>query len=125
MKRVKWTNEQRACWLLAQLLEWHRREDKSMWWEYYRLCSLSDDELIEDKNALGGLVYLGVVDETKRSLIHRYSFPPQDHTIDRALEVHDPETEQSACSEFTVDEINLNRVRDRPAPARLIRAHTW
>ncbi len=106
-EQSEWTNEQGACWLLAQLLEWHRRENKSMWWEYYRLCSLSDDELIEDKNALGGLVYLGVVDETKRSLIHRYSFPPQDHTIDRALEVHDPDTEQSACSEFSVDDINL------------------
>ena len=59
----EWTNEQRAQWLLAQLLEWHRREDKSMWWEYYRLCTLSDDELIEDKNALGGLVYVGVVED--------------------------------------------------------------
>ena len=48
----EWTDEQRARWLLAQLLEWHRREDKSMWWEYYRLCELSDEESIEDKNAL-------------------------------------------------------------------------
>lgn len=122
----EWTNEQRACWLLAQLLEWHRREDKSMWWEYYRLCSLSDDELIEDKNALGGLVYLGVVDETKRSLIHRYSFPPQDHTIDRALEVHDPDTEQGACSGFALNELNLTidlkrgKNSDKPHPTALI-----
>ena len=57
-----------------------------MWWEYYRLCTLSDEELIEDKNALGGLVYVGVVEETKRSLVHRYQFPVQDHSIDRALE---------------------------------------
>src|SRR6266542_6934638 len=41
----EWTEEQQACWLLAQLLEWHRREEKSMWWEYYRLCDLSDEEL--------------------------------------------------------------------------------
>jgi predicted RecB family nuclease len=122
----EWTNEQRGCWLLAQMLEWHRREDKSMWWEYYRLCSLSDDELIEDKNALGGLEYVGVVGETKKSLIHRYSFPPQDHTIDRALEVHDPDTEQSACSEFAVDDINLTidlrrgKNSDKPHPSALI-----
>src|SRR5438046_6233218 len=81
----EWTNEQKARWLLAQLLEWHRREDKSMWWEYYRLCSLTDDELIEDKNALGGLVYVGVAEETKTAYIHRYEFPVQDHSIDRAL----------------------------------------
>ena len=41
---------------------------------------------------LGGLAYVGAVDHIKRSIIHRYSFPPQDHAIDRAHEVHDPRT---------------------------------
>lgn len=122
----EWSNEQRACGLLAQLLEWHRREAKSMWWEYYRLCSLTDEELIEDKNALAGLTYVGVVDETKKSLIHRYSFPPQDHTLDRALDAHDPDTEKSACSEFTVNEVGLTidlkrgKSSDKPHPTALI-----
>jgi predicted RecB family nuclease len=122
----EWSTEQRACWLLAQLLEWHRREDKSMWWEYYRLCSLTDEELIEDRNALAGLTYLGVVDETKRSLIHRYSFPPQDHTLDGGRAVHDPDTEQSACSKFAIDEINLTidlkrgKASEKPHPTALI-----
>jgi RecA/RadA recombinase len=111
---------------LAQLLEWHRREDKSMWWEYYRLCSLTDEELIEDRNALAGLTYLGVVGETKRSLIHRYSFPPQDHTLDRARAVHDPDTEESACSGFAIDDINLTidlklgKTSEKPHPTALI-----
>ena len=126
----EWTSEQHACWLLAQLLEWHRREEKSMWWEYYRLCTLSDDELIEDKNALGGLVYQGVIDETPRSLIHRYSFPPQDHSMKRALEAHDPDTEESACSGFEVDDVNLTidlkrgKNSDKPHPTSLI-AHNY
>lgn len=60
-EEAEWTEEQRARWLLAQMLEWHRREDKSAWWEYYHLCELTDDELQEDKNALAGLVYLGEV----------------------------------------------------------------
>ena len=92
----EWTNEQRARWLLAQELEWHRREEKSAWWEYFRLCELSDDELEEDKNALGGLVYSGEVGRVKRSVVHRYQFPPQDHAIDRAPEVHDPRTRKRA-----------------------------
>ncbi len=91
----KWTEEQRARWLLAQELEWHRREEKSAWWEYFRLCELSDDELEEDKDALGGLEYIGEVGQVKRSVVHRYRFPPQDHSIDRALEVHDPLTRKS------------------------------
>jgi hypothetical protein len=102
----EWTSEQRACWLLAQLLEWHRREDKSMWWEYYRLCDLSDDELIEDKNALGGLVYQEVVQETTRSFVYRYAFPVQDHAIDRARKTHDPRTRKSAGERVRIDEIN-------------------
>jgi len=89
------TEEQKARWLLAQLLEWHRREDKSAWWKYFELCKLKDQELQEDKTALGGLVYEGVVDQVKRSRVHRYHFPLQDHAIDRAPSVHDPKTQSS------------------------------
>ncbi len=103
---AQWTDEHRAYWLLAQMLEWHRREEKSSWWEYFRLCELSDDELQEDKSALGGLVYVGAVDHIKRSIVHRYSFPPQDHAIDRALEVRDPRTGQNAGGVVAIDERN-------------------
>jgi predicted RecB family nuclease len=103
---AEWTDENRACWLLAQMLEWHRREDKSSWWEYYHLCELSAEELQEDKSALGGLVYIGEVERINRSIVHRYSFPPQDHTLDRALEVHDPKTEKRAGDLVHIDELN-------------------
>ncbi len=98
------TEEQKAKWLLAQLLEWHRREDKSAYWEYFRLCDLTDQELQEDKSALGGLVYEGVVDRVKRSLIHRYQFPLQDHAIDRARNIRDPRTRDSAGTFVAIDE---------------------
>ena len=101
-----WTHEHRACWLLAQMLEWHRREEKSSWWEYFRLCELSDDELQEDRNALGGLLYVGEIGHIKRSTVHRYSFPPQDHAIDRALEVHDPRTGHRAGEAVALDDHN-------------------
>ena len=101
-----WTDEHRACWLLGQMLEWHRREEKSSWWEYFRLCELSDEELQEDRNALGGLVYVREVDHIKRSTVYRYSFPPQDHAIDRAHEVHDPKTGHSAGTVVAIDDHN-------------------
>jgi uncharacterized protein len=104
--QTTWTNEQYGRWLLAQMLEWHRREEKSAWWEYFRLCELSDAELLEDKTALGSLSYLEVVGQEKRSLIHRYSFPAQDHAIDRAREVHDPRTKKSAGEIVAIDEVN-------------------
>jgi predicted RecB family nuclease len=105
--QAAWTEEQHGRWLLAQMLEWHRREEKSSWWEYFRLCELSDAELQDDKTALSGLTYLGTVGEEKRSLIHRYGFPPQDHTIDRAHAVHDPRTQKSAGEIVAIDERNL------------------
>jgi uncharacterized protein len=101
-----WNPEQRALWLLAQMLEYHRREDKSAWWEYFKQCDLTDDELLEDKNSLGGLQYVGQVEQVKRSIVHRYSFPPQDHSIDRALQVHDPKTKASAGTVVAIDDLN-------------------
>jgi predicted RecB family nuclease len=103
---AEWNEEERARWLLAQMLEWHRREEKSAWWEYFRLCGLSDDELQEDKTALGGLEYVCEAGRIKRSVIHRYRFPPQDHAIDRALEVRDPRTQKSAGDLIAIDDHN-------------------
>jgi uncharacterized protein len=105
-EELEWNEEQRGCWLLAQMLEWHRREEKSAWWEYYRLCELSDDELQEDKSALGGLIYQGEVGRIKRSIVHRYAFPSQEHSIDRAAEVRDPKTRKSAGEIVVIDERN-------------------
>lgn len=138
--------EQQAVWLLANLLEYHRREDKSAWWDYYRMCELSDDELLEDKSALGGLTYVGSVAQIKRSLVHRYRFQPQDHTIDRAFEIHDPNTRKSAGILVGIDDVegwieikrgvssavphpsNLipqNVLRDKPQPGALLRLASW
>jgi predicted RecB family nuclease len=115
-----WADEQRAIWLLAQMLEWHRREEKSAWWEYFQLCALSDDELEEDKSALGGLEFVGEVGRIKRSIVHRYSYPPQDYSIDRALEVRDPRTGKSAGERVAFDErnrtIDLKRGASSSAP---------
>jgi uncharacterized protein len=117
---TEWTDEHRACWLLAQLLEWHRREEKSAWWEYFRLCELSDDELQEDRKALGGLTFVGEAGRIKRSTIYRYSFPPQDHAIDGTLEVRDPRTGKDAGRVVAIDErkrtIDLKRGNSSPAP---------
>jgi uncharacterized protein len=117
---TQWTEEHRAIWLLAQMLEWHRREEKSAWWEYFRLCALSDEELQEDNSALGGLVFVEEVGRIKRSIVYRYTFPPQDHAIDRALEVHDPRTGKNAGECVALDErnrtIDLKRGSSSSAP---------
>ena len=73
------TAEQQARWVLANLLNWHRREDKATWWEYFRLSALTSDELLDERSALSGLSLVGVVDQSKTGIpTHRYSFAQQD-----------------------------------------------
>jgi uncharacterized protein len=75
------THEQQAKWLLAHLLEWHRREDKAPWWEFFRLRRLADEELLEERAAIAGLEFLKRIGGTERSPIDRYRFPQQDTQI--------------------------------------------
>ena len=77
------TEQQQARWLLALLLDWHRREDKAVWWDYYRLRDMKDDELLEERSGLAGLRHAGHVRMEKRSPVERYSFPKQETEIRR------------------------------------------
>ena len=73
--------DDQARWLLAQLLNWHRREKKSKWWQYYAWLDMTDEELVEDRSTLGALNYEGEIERVKRSMAHRYSYPRQEHSI--------------------------------------------
>lgn len=73
--------EQQARWILANILDWHRREEKALWWEYFRLADLSAEDLLDEKAGLSGLVFMGNVGGTANCPIHRYSFPAQETEI--------------------------------------------
>ena len=73
------TSEGQARALLADLLDWHRREDKPAWWRYFYVRTLSPAELIGEPDALGGLTGGEVVGQVKRSVVRRFWFPPQEH----------------------------------------------
>ncbi len=70
--------EQQARWILANILDWHRRENKSAWWEHFRLADLSAEDLLDERSGLSGLTYVGPAGGTARAPVHRYSFPPQE-----------------------------------------------
>lgn len=70
--------EQHARWLLAHCLDWHRRELKAVWWEYFRLADLTADDLLDERAGLSGLTFVGPQGGTARAPIHRYQFPPQE-----------------------------------------------
>ena len=69
--------DQQAQFALAHMMEFHRREDKAGWWEYFRLLDLEEAELGNERRALTGLVFEEVMDP-KKAPLQRYSFPPQD-----------------------------------------------
>jgi predicted RecB family nuclease len=75
------TAEQQARWLLANMLDWYRREKKADWWEYFRLLSLPEEELLEEKEAIAGLKFTGKSRQVKRSFVLTYTFPVQECEI--------------------------------------------
>ena len=46
--------EEQAGWLLSRLVDWHRREDRPAWWNWFRLREMPLEELIEQGEAIGG-----------------------------------------------------------------------
>ena len=97
--------EEQGRWLLAQLLNWHRREKKSTWWQYFSWLELTEEELIEDRSAVGGMEYEGVVGTVARSEIHRFRFLRQEHSIRVGKTPRDPATEKGCGEVVAIDEI--------------------
>ena len=82
------TGEQHARWLLANMLDWHRREEKAAWWEYFRLSDCSVEDLVEERQALAQLEFAGAEGGTARSPIHRYGFPLQETDLRGTEQLH-------------------------------------
>jgi uncharacterized protein len=67
--------------LLSWFLEFHRREDKPIWWAMYERHAMTEQELIDDPDCLGGLVRTRRPPErAKRSFVHEYRFDPDQET---------------------------------------------
>ncbi|AFL83715.1 RecB family nuclease, putative, TM0106 family [Belliella baltica DSM 15883] len=75
------TSQQQGKYILANMLDWYRREKKSFWWEFFRLLDLSEEELLEEKNALSMLRFTGNREPVKRSVIDSYRFEYQETDI--------------------------------------------
>jgi predicted RecB family nuclease len=80
--------EQQARWILAYVLDWHRREEKAVWWEYFRLSGLTNEDLLEERAGLADLTFVGTVGGTAKAPIHRYRFPPQETELRGEEQLH-------------------------------------
>ena len=77
--------------LLSYLLEYFRREDKCIWWEFFRMHDLEHQELIRERTALSGLEFQEVIPGPPRSRtpIHRYKYPIQEAAILVGNQLHE------------------------------------
>ncbi|MDQ3127291.1 MAG: TM0106 family RecB-like putative nuclease [Chloroflexota bacterium] len=97
------TPEQRDRWLLAQLLDWHGRDAKPEWWNFYRLNELGVDDLVESGEGIGGLEFEADLEERGRGgFVRRYRFTPQDHKIRVGRPAIEPDGENGLDSGLVV-----------------------
>jgi uncharacterized protein len=80
--------EQAAKWLLANLLDWHRRENKAAWWEFYRLKELGDEDLVNERDAISGLTFAGTQSVVRKIANDRYHFERQETTVRKSDDVY-------------------------------------
>ncbi len=87
------SDEQQARWLLAQILDFHRREEKTDAWEQRRIAEMDEEELFDERGALSGLKFEMRVGGTQGAPIDRYHFPSQDCDLGTEAELLVPDGE--------------------------------
>jgi len=90
-----WTAEQRSRQRMADLLDYHRREQKPEWWRFFARQGVSPEELREnDSEAIGCLEPAAGVErrEFKKSWDHPLRFPPQQWKLDASSQLVEPTT---------------------------------
>jgi predicted RecB family nuclease len=113
------TDEQRTLWLMAQLVDYHRREDKPVWWAFFERCGMSPEELVEDAESIGDLrpVAGAEAEAERKSLVYTLGFPVQEHRLYPGAEAMDPATGKGAGSILSVDDV-AGRLRLSRSKAR-------
>lgn len=90
--------EQEARWVLAYLIDWHRREARSQWREYFELCGMAEEDLLDARRAVSGLEFVGRLGykpgkngKPTKTVIDRYRYPEQEIELDAGDELHTQE----------------------------------
>jgi predicted RecB family nuclease len=73
--------EHAASWLLADILDWHRREAKAEWWEFFRMKDLTDEDLFDERSAIAGLTFVARLGFIRKIPTDRYSFEKQEMDV--------------------------------------------
>src|SRR6185312_5956700 len=104
--------------LVSQLLDFHRREAKPAWWRQFQCVDLTEEELIDDAECIGGLRRDPSTPpfREKKSLVHTFVFPPQDFKMRKGGRPRRAGTREPAGEIFSVDE-DARRLQLKAGPS--------
>lgn len=94
-------------WRLAQMLDYHWRELRPVYWEFHDRCDRYQDgplDLLDDPDALVGLEPVGEPVRVQNSLGYTMSYPPQQHKMKAGERYHDPQTKRWAGEIIEIDD---------------------
>jgi predicted RecB family nuclease len=114
--------------LAANLLGYHRREARPVWWAFFNRLGRTSEELTElDGEAIGGLEPAGPPIGSGDSLVYPFAFPAQQHKLSPGDRVFDPSTGFGAGNVEALDDergtLSLRRgpsLGETPLPRALI-----
>ena len=105
-ERLSWTIDDHVHELVHQLLGFYRRQAKAAWWAMFARQDMSEEELADDLECLGGLR----IDPNeppvpvKRSFLYTFSFPPQETKLKAGDDCHRTDTTELLGEIVTLDE---------------------
>jgi predicted RecB family nuclease len=120
--------------LLGRLLEYHKREARPAWWWHFARQTMTDEDLIDDGEALGGLQHdraapfdVARVEPKSRSLEWTFFFEQQQHHFDAGKSALDPRDGGTGWTVRQLDNeqgvVTLRRgkqFRDAPLPTAIV-----
>lgn len=101
------TDAERGRWVLANMIDYFRREERCNWWEFFGTQDKDFEDLLDDRNAIIGLVHTGRDGGTDKNPIHVYSFPHQEISLRPGDDAYDIERD-TILKIGTLEEISIS-----------------
>ncbi len=104
--------------LLSHLMLFHKREAKPDWWRFFELCDMTAAQLLDERDAIGGLIAdrrVAPIQATPQSTDWSLTFPPQEFKLD-GVEHVDPSTGKRLNVRLIEDDRIVIRRRSADGP---------
>jgi predicted RecB family nuclease len=111
--------DRRMRYLLANLLAYHRREEKPAWWAYFDRCENVDELLEFDREAIAGLSLREEIPpaQLQRSNVYTYEFPDQLYKLGAGDNVVNPRNQARIGTIVSIDDdANLLELKTTASP---------